>query len=84
MAWSRELGSHFRVHLCWELQGNSPVLPEFSSIVSNGDVKHFLYWTLISQFRINQLPNFLLDVRANDYLSHCSPPPSLIYSGNLM
>lgn len=50
MAWSRELGSHFRVHPCWELQGNSPVLPEFSCIVSCGDVKHFLHWTLISQF----------------------------------
>lgn len=50
MASSRELGSHFRVHPCWELQGNSPGLPEFSCIVSSGDVKHFLYWTLIPQF----------------------------------
>ena len=48
MAWSGELGGGFRVYPCLGYQGRSPVLPEFSYIVSSGDVNHFIYWTLIS------------------------------------
>lgn len=73
MAWSGELGSHFRVHPCLGHQGSSPVLPEFSYIVSSVDVEHFIYWTLISQFQINQLSYFLLGVCANDCLSPLLP-----------
>lgn len=67
-AWLWGAGNHFVVHPCLGHQGNNPVLAEFSYIVSSVDVKHFIYWTLISQFQINQIFNFLLGVCANDCL----------------
>lgn len=49
--------------------------------VSSVDVKHFIYWILISQFQINQIFHFLLGVCANDCLSILFP--LLIHSENL-
>ena len=53
----------------WGTKGAVQSYPEFFYIVSSGDVKHFIYWTLTSQFQINQLSNFLLGVCANDCVS---------------
>lgn len=67
-----ELG-HFVVHSCLGHQGNSPVLPQFSYLVSSVDVKHAIYWTLISEFQINQIFNFLLGVCAKWLRIHSLP-----------